>query len=69
MAKAILEEDEKKRFLEWLNIQIDTSRGMAEQMEKMFGLTSPLTKQERLRLAGFEIVARYIMEGESFTVG
>jgi len=70
MGGALLTDEEKRRFSEWLQIQIDSGKGMAEQMEKMSGAVgAELVKREQIKIAAYLVVYKEINSGESWQVG
>lgn len=69
MGGALLTDEEKHRFSEWLQIQIDSCKGMAEQMEKMTGpVGQELAKRERIKAAAFMVVYKDINSGETMEI-
>ena len=64
----LLEPDQKAVFVRWLELQINTSTGIEEQM-KIANMPDMLLKRERTQRAACEIVLRMITSGESMTIG
>lgn len=70
MSGFLLTDDEKRRFLRWLEMQAESSKAMITQFEKLPpGVSEAMIKKEKRDLAGFLIVANRLRSGESFTVG
>lgn len=69
MSGYLLTDAEKHRFSQWLQLQIESCKAMAEQMEKMAGpIGEELAKRERLKGAAFLIVYREINSGEKMEI-
>ena len=74
--KMILEDHERKKFADYCIIQVDSSKLLVEQLEKMSHVEDlekrrhleELTKHERLRLVAFQIVAKYLGSAELQTI-
>lgn len=70
MSGYLLTEQEKHRFSQWLQLQIDSYKQMAQQMEKMTGpVGGELVKREQMKIAAFTIVYREINSGETMEIG
>lgn len=66
----LLTAQERDRFAAWLQLEIETSRGMLEQFEKVGGPGMDIiAKRERTKIAGFVIVLNDIHSGETFAIG
>lgn len=63
----LLDEQEKRRFSEWLRLQIETSKGMQEQMKKL-NLPEAVMKRETVEQAACTVVLRMIESGETLTL-
>ena len=65
----ILDDRERQKFIEWLEMTAETCRGMAEQMEK---LPSPamqeLIKRERFKAAACLLIASDLKGAEVMTI-
>ena len=68
MMSMLLTDKEKARFLEWLNINIDTATKIIEQMENM-GMPSPVVNLEKMLLAGYTIIANKLRDSEPMNLG
>lgn len=66
---SLLNDDEKRRFLEWLNVQIYSAGEMLKATESMPGVGEAMAKKFRLEQFAFTFVRDYIQNSESFTVG
>lgn len=65
----LLSNEEKQRFSEWLMLQIESSKGMLGQFEKLPpAIGMELIKREKLKLAGYSIVLEDIQSGENMTI-
>jgi len=70
MSGYLLTDEEKHRFSQWLQLQIDSCKQMGEQMAKMAGpVGEELAKRERLKAAAFTVVYREINSGETMEIG
>lgn len=69
MTGYLLTEPEKQRFSQWLQLQIESCKAMAEQMAKMAGpIGEELVKREKIKIAAFTLVYREINSGETMTI-
>jgi hypothetical protein len=69
MSGYLLTDEEKHRFSQWLQLQIESCKAMSEQMEKMAGpVGEQLAKRERLKVAAFTLVYREINSGETMEI-
>lgn len=64
----LLTDQEKRRFSDWLELQIYSGTQMVEQFEKL-RVPPELIKRERVNIAAFQLVLRYINSGETVQVG
>jgi len=70
MSAYLLTDEEKHRFSQWLQLQIDSCKQMGEQMAKMGGpVGAELVKRERAKAAAFTLVYREINSGETMEIG
>lgn len=70
MGGFLLTDEEKRRFLQWLETQAESSRAMLKQFESLPpAVAEALTAKEKRDLAGFLIVANHLRSGESMTIG
>lgn len=70
MSGFLLTDEEKRRFLQWLELQAESSRAMLKQFESLpSAVAEAMTAREKRDLAGFLTVAHYLRSGESMTVG
>jgi hypothetical protein len=67
MSGCLLDEHEKRRFSEWLELEISSTQAIILQLEKM-KVPAELLKREQIRAAACAVVLRYINAGESMTV-
>lgn len=70
MGGFLLTDQEKQRFLQWLELQAESSRLMLKQFESLPPVVAEtLIAREKWNLAGFIVVATYLRSGETMTVG
>jgi len=67
MGLLLLEPNEKRRFASWLRLQIETSKGMQEQLAKLV-LPKALIDREKQEQAACVIVLRMIESGEDVEI-
>ena len=68
MSGLLLTEAERIRFAEWLELQAETAKGMAHQMEKM-SIMPAMIELEKRRIAAYLLVASGLRNTETMTVG
>lgn len=59
---------ERDRFATWLEREIETSKGMIQQMEKMPNMRPFIDKYKR-EMTAYLIVARILRSTEDMTIG
>lgn len=64
----LLTSQERDRFASWLEREIETGKGMLQQMEKMPNMEPFIAKQKR-EMAAYLIVARVLRSTEDMTIG
>lgn len=64
----LLTAQERERFAGWLEREVESAKGMIEQMEKMPGLAPMIEKEKRWAVACL-IVARHLRNTEDMTIG
>lgn len=65
----LLTDDERLRFTEYLDLESESAKGIAEQMEKLAGPAGQvLAKQERLYAAAARLIADRLRSTDSFVV-
>jgi hypothetical protein len=64
----LLDREQKAVFSRWLELQIYTSKGMVEQMQKI-NIPDALVKRERVQQAACEVVLCMIQSGEEMSIG
>lgn len=70
MSGFLLTDAERQRFLQWLEMQAESSKAMLAQFEKLSpALAETLAAKEKQELAGYLIVARVLRSSESMTIG
>lgn len=70
MSEFLLTNEEKQRFLEWLELQAESSRAMLKQFESLpSAVAEVMIRKEKRDLAGFIIVANHLRSGESMAIG
>lgn len=70
MSGFLLTDNERQRFLQWLEMQAESSRLMLKQFESLSpALAETLTAKEKRELAGYLIVAQVLRSSESMTIG
>jgi hypothetical protein len=70
MSGYLLTDEEKHRFSQWLQLQIESCQAISEQMAKMQGpVGEQLVKREHLKVAAFTLVYNEINSGEAVEIG
>jgi hypothetical protein len=64
----LLTAQERDRFASWLERELETGKGMIQQMEKMPNMQLFIDKQKR-EMAAYLIVARILRSTEDMTIG
>jgi hypothetical protein len=69
MAGFLLTDAERQRFLQWLELQAESSRAMLKQFESLpSNVAEAMSRREKQELAGYLIVANVLRSSESMTI-
>lgn len=68
MSNILLTDAERQRFADYLERDAEMTDGLIEQMQQLGGTLQPLIKQRRAEAAAQRIVARMLLETESWTI-
>lgn len=64
----LLQEHEREKFVQYLQVQINSLNSVIGQMETM-QVTDMLTKAFKLKLGAFKIVLADLLSAETLTIG
>lgn len=65
----LLSDVEARRFSEWLRLQIESSKGMVGQFEKLSAnISAEMTKREKIKIAAFTVVLNDVESAERITI-
>jgi hypothetical protein len=64
----LLSDEERNRFASWLELEIESSKGMIEQFKKLGQIGEPLIKRETVEMQAALIIARKLRSIESFSI-
>lgn len=63
----LLTAQERDRFASWLEREVESGKGMIQQLEKLQGM-EPMIGLEKRRLAAYLIVAQVLRSTEEMTI-
>ena len=69
MSVIFLDDQERRRFADYLAQEAYSNEGTAEQIEKMGGPTAIVAKKLRMEAAAFRFVERWLRSIETMTIG
>ena len=64
----LLSDEERNRFASWLELEIESSKGMIEQFKKLGQIGETLIKRETVEMQAALIIARKLRSIESFSI-
>lgn len=69
MSGFLLTDSERQRFLQWLEMQAESSKAMLKQFENLPPVVAEaITAKEKRELAGYLIVAHVLRSSESMSI-
>lgn len=65
----ILTDEERRKFAEYCEVQVQSAKAIVSQMEKLGSLPEALVRIQRANMQAYAIVARDLRNMESQTIG